>query len=103
MVLRVYFHDYANASRYSKAQVDGFFGELDTLWRNTSYNKITIAARVSDLFQLPANRSAYIDDFSDGDLSNGGKFSKVLNDSQQQLRRGDGTQIGTEKARLRTD
>ncbi len=81
MVLRVYFHDYANASRYSTAQVDGFFGELDTLWRNTSYNKINIEARVTDLFQLPANRSAYIDDFSDGDLSNGSKFSKVLNDS----------------------
>ena len=82
MVLRVYFHDYAASSRYSKAQVEGFFGtDLNQVWKQTSYNKIDIANVVSDLFQLPDNRSAYIDDFSDGDLSNGGKFSKVLTDA----------------------
>ena len=81
MVLRVYFHDYSATSTYSKAQVEGFFGDLDTLWRNTSYNKINISAQVTDLFQLPSNRSAYIDDFADGDLSNGAKFGKVLLDA----------------------
>ncbi|WDT79606.1 MAG: hypothetical protein MPW14_21135 [Candidatus Manganitrophus sp.] len=73
MVLRVHFADYAANSRYSLAQVQGFFGNLDTLWQNTSYSNITIDSVVSDLFQLPDDRSAYIDDFGDGDLSNGGK------------------------------
>jgi Dockerin type I domain/Thrombospondin type 3 repeat len=82
MVLRVYFHDYAATSRYTKTQVEGFFGtDLNQVWKNTSYNKIDIAHVVSDLYQLPDNRSAYIDDFSDGDLSNGGKFDKVLADA----------------------
>ena len=81
VVLRVYFHDYANTSTYSKAQVEGFFDDLDKLWRNTSYNTISIDYQVSGLYQLPDNRSAYIDDFSDGDLSNGGKFGKVLTDA----------------------
>jgi hypothetical protein len=30
MVLRVYFHDYTATSRYSKAQIEGFFGNLNT-------------------------------------------------------------------------
>jgi hypothetical protein len=81
MVLRVYFQDYAATSRYTKAEVEGFFGELDQLWQHTSYSKINVSYVVSDLFQLPDNRSAYIDDFSDGDLSNGGKFDKVLDDA----------------------
>jgi len=34
MVLRVYFHDYAASSRFTKAQVQGFFGQLDQLWRD---------------------------------------------------------------------
>ena len=37
--------------------------------------------QVSDLFKLPDDRSDYVDDFSDGDLSNGGKYMKVLNDA----------------------
>ena len=74
MVLRVYFHDYAASSRFTKAQVQGFFGQLDQLWRDTSYGKISISSQVTDLYQLPSNRSAYIDDFPDGDLSNGGKY-----------------------------
>ena len=81
MVLRVYFHDYAATSRYSQAQVQGFFSELDTLWQDTSYAKININSVVSALFQLPDNRNLYIDDFGSGDLSNGGKFSKVLTDA----------------------
>src|SRR3954462_14683776 len=32
MVLRVYFHDYVATSRFTKAQVQGFFGQLDQLW-----------------------------------------------------------------------
>lgn len=81
MVLRVYFQDYAATSRYTQVQVQGFFSNLDTLWQNTSYTKININAVVSTLFQLPDNRNLYIDDFPTGDLSNGGKFSKVLTDA----------------------
>src|SRR3990167_5840482 len=81
IVLRVYFHDYAATSRYTQVQVQGFFSNLDTLWQNTSYTKININSVVSTLFQLPDNRSLYVDDFFDGDLSNGGKFSKVLTDA----------------------
>ncbi len=81
MVLRVYFKDYSNTSRYSKADVEDFFDELDKLWQDTSYGKITIQARVSELYQLPDNRSAYIDDEATGDLSKGDKFWKVLNDA----------------------
>jgi hypothetical protein len=81
MVLRVYFHDYAASSRFTKAQVQGFFGQLDQLWRDTSYSKISISSQVTDLYQLPSNRSDYIDDFGDGDLSNGGKYWKVLDDA----------------------
>jgi hypothetical protein len=81
MVLRVHFHDYAATSRYTKAQVQGFFGDLNKLWGQTSYGKISVSAQVSDLFQLPSNRSVYVDDFSDGDLSQDGKFMKVLNDA----------------------
>lgn len=81
MVLRVHFADYAANSRYSLAQVQGFFGNLDTLWQNTSYSNITIDSVVSDLYELPDNRNLYVDDFADGDLSNGGKFSKVLTDA----------------------
>jgi hypothetical protein len=81
MVLRVHFNDYAANSRYTKAQVEGFFGELDQLWRDTSYNKINIVSQVSDLYILPDNRSLYVDDFPDGDLSNGDKFWKVLDDA----------------------
>ncbi|MCL4861858.1 MAG: hypothetical protein KJZ93_20740, partial [Caldilineaceae bacterium] len=80
MVLRVYFNDYVNASRYTKAEVEGMFDELDTLWRNTSYNKINIDYQVSELFQLPDNRSAYVNDYPTGDLSEG-KFYKVIADA----------------------
>jgi len=62
VVLRVYFNDYANASLLSLADVQARFDDLDQLWRDTSYNKINIVHRVSDLYQLPSNRSAYIDD-----------------------------------------
>jgi len=81
MVLRVYFNDYTATSHYTTAQVQGFFAQLDQLWRNTSYNKININYQVSDLFKLPDNRSAYVTDHSDGDLSDGSQFGKVLLDS----------------------
>jgi len=81
MVLRVYFDDYAANSRYTEAEVNGFFVSLNTLWQDTSYGQIDIDAQVSTLYQLPDDRSKYIDDFADGDLSNGGKFMKVMKDA----------------------
>ena len=82
VVLRVYFHDYTSTSRYSKTDVEGFFGQLDTLWgTHNSYGNISLSAQVSDLYQLPSNRSAYIDDLAGGDLSNSGKFLQVLTDA----------------------
>ena len=90
LVLRVYFADYPATSRYTKTEVEGFFDELNTLWQNTSYGKISITYEVSDLFQMPDNRSEYIDDGgtpgtcaedSSGDLSCGGKYLKILTDA----------------------
>ena len=90
LVLRVYFADYANTSRYTQGEVEGFFDELDQLWQDTSYGNISITYEVSSLFQLPDNRSEYIDDGgavdtcaedSGGDLSCGGKYLKVLTDA----------------------
>ena len=81
VVLRVYFDDYTATSRYTRAQVEGFFDQLNQLWKDTSYGKIDIDYQVTDLFELPDNRSAYVDDFPDGDLSNGGKYQKVLDDA----------------------
>lgn len=92
IVLRVYFNDYTTSdNRYSKTEVEGFFDELNELWKNTSYGKISIDYQVTDLFKLPDNRTLYIDDLPPcepdpalrplGDLSCGDKFWKVLNDS----------------------
>jgi hypothetical protein len=82
IVLRTYFKDYANTSRYTKAQVENFFTLVNDVWGpHSSYGNISLSAQVSDLFQLPDNRSAYIDDHSDGDTSDGGKFQKVLDDA----------------------
>ena len=81
MVLRVYFDDYAATSRYTQAAVDGFFSDIDKLYQNTSYGNMSIDYQVSSLFEMPDNRSDYIDDYADGDLSNGGKFDKVLLDA----------------------
>ena len=81
VVLRVYFNDYANASNFTQAEVQALFDRLNTLWKDTSYSKISIVHRVSDLYQMPSNRSAYVDDFDDGDLSNGGKYQKILDDA----------------------
>lgn len=62
--------------------MEGHLGDLNTLWGlHNSYNQIALSARVSDFYQLPDNRSEYIDDFPDGDLSSGGKYMKVLNDA----------------------
>ena len=90
LVLRVYFADYPNTSRYSKSEVESFFGELNQLWQHNSYGQISITYEVSSLFQMPDNRSAYIDDggtpgtcaeTSQGDLSCGGKYLKILTDA----------------------
>jgi len=83
IVLRIYFHDYVNTSRYTKAQVDGFFGNINTLWgSHSSYGNISLTTQSNNaLIQLPGNRSDYIDDFPDGDLSNGAKFQKVIDDA----------------------
>jgi hypothetical protein len=84
VVLRVYFHDYTDTSRYTQAQIQTFFGDINTLWgTHSSYGNFSITARVSTLFQLPGNRSDYIDTPPDpgGDLSSGGKFTKVLTDA----------------------
>jgi hypothetical protein len=90
LVLRVYFADYPAASRYTKAEVEGFFEQLNELWQDTSYGNISVSYEVSDLFQMPDNRSEYIDDGgtpdtcaedSSGDLSCGGKYLKILTDA----------------------
>ena len=90
MVLRVYFNDYTNTTRYTQAEVEGFFDQLDQLWQDISYGAISIDYQVSTLFQLPQNRSAYVDDGgtvdtcaedSSGDLSCGDKFWDVLQDA----------------------
>jgi hypothetical protein len=90
IVLRVYFQDYAASTRYTRAEVEGMFVDLDKLWQNISYGAISIDYQVTDLFQLPENRSAYIDDGGDvgtcaetsgGDLSCGDKFWNVLSDA----------------------
>jgi hypothetical protein len=82
-VRRVYFHDYANNSRYTQAEVQGFFANINTLWgTHSSYGAISISAEVNGaLIELPDDRSSYVDDFSDGDLSNGPKYQKVLDDA----------------------
>jgi hypothetical protein len=84
VVLRTYFHDYANTSRYSQTQIQDFFSKIATLWgTDSSYGNITLTYEVSSLYQLPSNRSTYIDTPPDsgGDLSSGGKYMQVLNDA----------------------
>jgi len=83
VVLRVYFHDYTNTSRYTQAQVSTFFSNINALWgQHSSYGQISINAEInSTLIQLPGNRSDYIDDHPNGDTSDGGKYMKVLNDA----------------------
>jgi hypothetical protein len=90
VVLRVYFQDYTATTRYTRAEVEGMFDQLNALWQNIAYGAMSISYQVSDLFQLPDNRSAYVDDGgtvdtcaedSSGDLSCGAKFTKVLNDA----------------------
>ena len=90
MVLRVYFNDYAATSRYTQAEVQGLFANLDQLFQDTSYGNMSIDYQVSSLFQLPDNRSAYVDDVSNGDVSNGGKFNKVLLDAIDNSPTGEG-------------
>lgn len=91
ILLRVYFDDYAANSRYTCAEVDSMMDDMNTLWKNTSYGNVEIDFQVSTLFELPDNRSDYIDDLPPcepnaalrpfGDLSCGAKFDKVLEDA----------------------
>ncbi len=82
VVLRVYFNDRTATSRYTQTEVEGFLGNIAELWgTDSSYGNITFTSEVSTLFKLPSDRSAYIDDLPDGDLSNGSKYMKVLNDA----------------------
>ncbi|HEY3412497.1 MAG TPA: hypothetical protein VGM51_05470 [Armatimonadota bacterium] len=82
VVMRVYFHDYPNTSRFTQAQVQGFFdNQLNTLWQHSSYGKISISAQTTALYQLPQNRSYYITDHSDGDTSDGDQYGHVLLDA----------------------
>lgn len=102
LIIRVYFDDYNAVSCYAKDAADEalllsdasgsndpFCGNVEddlmvpqnTLWKNTSYNNISFAWDITDLYELPKNRSAYIDDYDDGDLSEDGKFDKLFNDA----------------------
>jgi hypothetical protein len=102
LIIRVYFNDYSAVACYAKdaaeeavllsdgsSSNDPDCGNIEedlmipqnTLWKNTSYNKISFAWDITDLYQLPSNRSTYIDDYDDGDLSEDGKFSRVLEDA----------------------
>jgi hypothetical protein len=81
MVLRVYFKDRTNVSRYSRVQVENLTSEIDRLFQDTSYGNMSIDFQVSSLFQLPRNRSEYIDVRPDGDLPDGSNFDKVLKDA----------------------
>ena len=82
VVLRVRFSDYSTATRYSQATVQGFFdNEINTMWGRISYGNISINTTVTALLNLPHPRSNYITDHPDGDLSDGGQFMAVLNDS----------------------
>lgn len=82
VVLRTRFSDYSTATRYTQAQVQGFFdSEINTMWGRISYGNITINATVSGLLNYPHPRSTYITDHSDGDLSDGPQFMNVLNDA----------------------
>ncbi|MEE9320820.1 MAG: hypothetical protein V3U76_10275 [Granulosicoccus sp.] len=81
IALRVYFQDYIEESRFNTVQFETLTNSIDKLWRDTSYGNSSLDWQISELYQLPDNRSAYIDDLGNGDLSNGGKFMKVLNDA----------------------
>jgi hypothetical protein len=82
VVLRVRFNDYPETSRFTQEEVQSLFDkEINTLWQNNSYGNISISATVSPLLELPENRSDYVTDYSDGDLSEDGQYMKVLLDS----------------------
>ena len=83
VVLRVVFQDYPDASRYTSTEVEGFFAEINDLWgKHSSYGIMSIDAQVSsNLIRLPGKRADYVDDHSDGDTSDGGKYMKVLQDA----------------------
>ncbi len=84
IVLHVYFHDYPKKARYSQAEVEANMALVGKQWSTySSYGAVALTSQVSPLYQLPGNRSDYIDTPPDpgGDLSSGNKFSKVLTDS----------------------
>jgi hypothetical protein len=70
MLLRVYFNDYTATSLFTQADVQSLFdNELNQLYMDTSYGHIGIDAQVTALYQLPEDRDEYINDYSNGDLS----------------------------------
>jgi hypothetical protein len=84
IVLHVYFHDYPKTARYTQAQVEANMALVGKQWSTySSYGNVSLSSQVSALYQLPGNRSDYIDTPPDpgGDLSSGNKFSKVLTDA----------------------
>ena len=81
IALRVYFQDYAEDSRFDTSEFQGMTDNIDQLWQDTSYNRSSIDWQVTELFQLPDDRSDYIEDLATGDLSTGSKYMKVLRDA----------------------
>lgn len=83
LVMRVYFQDRAAVSYYARDAADeavtgltrnvedDLLKPLDALWQQTSYGHISIGWDITPLYQLPQNRSKYITDYANGDLSDG--------------------------------
>jgi hypothetical protein len=83
MVLRVRFndYDYDPPSRYEWVDVKGFLDEMTELWKRNSYGKLDVQFEVSDLYKLPKDRNAYIDDHDLIDSSTYEKWRNVLEDA----------------------
>lgn len=81
IVLRVHFDDYAAMSQFTRPQVEQMMSEMASLWRNTSYGAIDLRVQVTDLYELPGDRSDYVTDFGDGDVPTGTQFGDTLNDA----------------------
>ncbi|MBV7339950.1 hypothetical protein KFU94_69430 [Chloroflexi bacterium TSY] len=81
LVLRVYFNDYSATSTFNANEVAGLFDNVNTLWKNTSYGKMSIDYVISGLFKLPGDRRDYVDDRPDGDRSRGAKADRLMTDA----------------------
>lgn len=62
VVIRIIGADDAGGTpRYTQAQVQSIFdNQMNTLWKNVSYNNISITGTVTTLYTMPKNRSAYV-------------------------------------------